>query len=330
MAHVSVVSVFYNRSKWVKETAESLQNQTYDDYEILLVDDGSTDDTLEQLKQFEDHRTRVITAPNQGFVNAINNAIDQASGDYIAIHGSGDTALPDRLRLQSQLLDTRPDVGVVGCHSEIVTLQSSRPPFVTGSSFDGDAREHLLKHNPFHHGEVMFRRDLFYKVGKYRPFFVCAQDRDLWCRLSYHTKFVVLDDVLYRKYAKMPGSVSADPHRLLLQRYLSDFAVFCHSECLDGRTDPLDRYGLQGALTKPPSRELSKSLFLIGSRFAADGDLDNARTFYRHAYQESGYLPARVLLFVSQSLPQLLLWASTTYRRLLRLTQKRTAADSKP
>ncbi len=321
MTRVSVVSVFYNRAGMVEETVSSLQQQDMEDYEILLVDDGSTDDTLVRLQAFEDDRTRIISAPNQGFVVALNAAIEQANGQYIAIHGSGDLSFQERLSRQSRVLDERPEVGVVGCRSEVVTLQSTRPPHIVKDAFDGDARELILTWNPFHHGEVMFRKDLFEQVGGYRPYFVCGQDRDLWCRMSNRTRFVVLEDILYRKYVKVPGSVAADPHRLMLQRHLSDFALYCHRERLAGRPDPLDYFGEQGGLFRPPSQELAKDMCTLGSRCAADGDMDNALLFYRRAQQENGYLPARILTFVATVMPQVLLGAGKTWRRLARTLQ---------
>lgn len=322
MSRVTVVSVFYNRAGLVDESVRSLQDQTLDDYDILLVDDGSTDDTLDRLRAFEDHRTQIIAGANQGLVGALNDAIAQSRGQYIAIHGSGDLSFPERLARQAEVLDQRPDVGVVGCRSEIVTLQSSRPPHVDKAAFDGEARELILDWNPFHHGEVMFRKDLFFKVGGYRPFFVCGQDRDLWCRMSQHCRFVVLEDVLYRKFNKVPGSVAGDPHRLMLQRYLSDFALYCHRERLAGRPDPLEHYGEQGALFRPPSRRLAREMCVIGSRCAADSDLDTARLFYRRAAQEDGYLPARVLLGLANAMPSGLLVAGDIWRRVLRLVQR--------
>lgn len=286
------------------------------------MDDGSTDNTLERLQAFEDHRTRVISGPNQGLVGALNSAIAQASGQYIAIHGSGDVSLPQRLERQAEALDSRPDVGVVGCRSEIVTLQSSRPPHIAKQAYDGSAHELILDWNPFHHGEVMFRKDLFDSLGGYRPFFVCGQDRDMWCRMSHHCRFLVLGDVLYRKFTKVPGSVAADPHRLMLQRYLSDFAVYCHRERLAGRPDPLEYYGEQGGLFRPPSRRLAREMCVIGSRFAVDGNLDTARMFYRRARQENGYFPARLLYFLAGTMPGVLLAMGGAWRKLARVFQK--------
>lgn len=322
MTRVTVVSVFYNRAGLVEESVRSLQDQVLDDCEILLVDDGSTDNTLDRLRAFEDRRTRVITGPNQGLVGALNGAIAQAQGRYIAIHGSGDVSFPERLKRQADVLDQRPDVGVVGCRSEIVTLQSSREPHIDKEAYDGDATTLILEWNPFHHGEVMFRKEVFDQVGGYRPFFVCGQDRDLWCRMSHHCRFLVLDDILYRKFAKVPGSVAADPDRLMIQRYLSDFALYCHRERLAGRPDPLEHHGEQGALFRPPSRTLAKEMCLIGSRCAADGDLEAARAFYLRARQEGGYLPARLLSFLADSMPGLLLGISDTGRKLTRVFQK--------
>ncbi len=322
MVRVSVISVFYNRADMVDESVASLKQQSMDDYEILLVDDGSTDSTLERLKAHEDGTTRVIAGPNRGLVGALNHAISEARGAYIAIHGSGDLSLPARLERQSEVLDHRPDVGVVGCRSEVVTLQSTRPPHLVKRPFDGDASQVILDWNPFHHGEVMFRKSVFEEVGGYRPFFVCAQDRDLWCRMSQHCRFVVLEDVLYRKFAKVPGSVAADPTRLMLQRHLSDFALYCHRERLAGRPDPLVQFGEQGALFRPPSRELAKDMCVIGSRYAADGNLEAARICFRRARDENGYLPARLLLAAATLTPGILLGAGELWRKLLRMFQK--------
>ncbi|MGM0569518.1 glycosyltransferase [Marinobacter sp.] len=322
MVRVSVVSVFYNRAGMVDESVASLKQQSLDDYEILLVDDGSTDNTLERLRAHEDAATRVIAGPNRGLVGALNKAIAEARGAYIAIHGSGDLSLPQRLARQAEILDQRPEVGVVGCRSEVVTLQSTRPPHLVKQAFDGDARETIIDWNPFHHGEVMFRKTVFDQVGGYRPFFVCAQDRDLWCRMSHHCHFLVLEDVLYRKFAKVPGSVAADPGRLMLQRHLSDFALYCHRERLAGRPDPLEQFGEQGALFRPPSRDLAKDMCVIGSRYAADGNLEAARTCFRRARDENGYLPARLLLAAATLTPGILLGAGDLWRKLLRLVQK--------
>lgn len=326
MIRVSVISVFYNRAAMVDETVRSLQQQTLDDIEILLVDDGSSDETLAALRRWEDSRTRILTGPNKGLVACLNQAIAEARGAYIAIHGSGDVALPQRLETQAGLLDEKPDVGVVGCLSEVITVQSSRPSHLVSQPFEGDASQRILDWNPFHHGEVMFRKALFEQVGGYRPFFVCGQDRDLWCRMSTHARFAVVDRVLYRKFAKVPGSVAADPHRLLLQRYLSDFAVFCHRERLAGRPDPLERYGDQGPLLKPPSRTLSRSLLVIGARYVAAGQMEHARLFCLRSEQESGYLPARVLRFVVERAPGLILRVAGGYRRLARVGQRLGAA----
>ena len=140
--------------------------------------------------------------------------------------------------------------------------------------------------------------------------------------MSHHCRFLVLEDVLYRKYNKVPGSVAADPDRLMLQRYLSDFALYCHRERLAGRPDPLERHGAQGALFRPPSRQLAREMCVLGSRCAADGDLEAARMFYRRARQENGYLPARMLDYVAGSMPGVLLGAGDLWRRALRLFQK--------
>src|SRR5690606_37482101 len=155
--------------------------------------------------------------------------------DYIAIHGSGDLSLPNRFRRQSAVLDQRPEVGVVGCYSLCVYSNGEMPSYREGKSFSGDACRYMLSGNLFHQGEVMMRRACYEQVGGYRDFFKFAQDRDLFCRMSQVTHFHVVEEVLYTKYVGVPGSVSGTPEKVILQRFLSDFACFCHRERLAGK-----------------------------------------------------------------------------------------------
>lgn len=256
-----IISVFYNRAHMVDESVASIVSQLEPDMHLLLVDDGSTDDTLRRLQVWQSNYVSVISHDNMGFVHAIKAGIEAVPSDYIAIHGSGDLSLSGRFRKQADYLDQHPAVGVVGCHSHCIYSSNEMPPYIEAKKFTGDASRHLLTSNLFHQGEVMMRRDCYEQVGGYRTFFRFAQDRDLFCRMSQITQFHVLEEVLYQRYLAVPGSVSGTARKLLMQRYLSDFACYCHQQRLAGKADPLTRHGAQAALFWTPSQRTQKDLF---------------------------------------------------------------------
>ena len=111
MTRVSIVSAWYNRADHVATSIGSLLAQTHDDLEIIVCDDGSTDATLAELRKFDDPRLIVQTQANAGFVTTMNRMIASATGDYIAVHGSGDESLPERIARQAAVLDEHPEIG---------------------------------------------------------------------------------------------------------------------------------------------------------------------------------------------------------------------------
>ncbi|MDZ7835005.1 MAG: glycosyltransferase family 2 protein [Alkalibacterium sp.] len=113
---VSIVTVYYNRENQVKESIESLLNQTYQNIEIIAVDDGSTDNTYKLLSSYKDSRLKVIRHTNSGFVKSIRKAIEHSNGDIIAVHGSGDISFLNRIEKQVSVLKNNSRIGVVSCY----------------------------------------------------------------------------------------------------------------------------------------------------------------------------------------------------------------------
>lgn len=258
---VLIVSVYYNRENLVDESVNSVVSQLEPGMHLMLVDDGSSDGTLARLNAFAADNVTVLSHANMGFVHSVRAGIDAMPSTYIAIHGSGDLSLPGRLRKQADYMDQHPQVGVMGCHSKCVYSGNEMPPYLERKHFSGDASQRMLASNLFHHGEVMMRRDCYEKVGGYRTFFKFAQDRDLFCRLSRVTHFHVLEEVLYTRYIGVPGSVSGTANKVIEQRFLSDFACYCHAQRLAGKSDLLDEYGVRGALFWAPSKRVQKEVF---------------------------------------------------------------------
>lgn len=267
---ISVVSAYYNREAFVTGSIRSLLDQTYQNIEVIVVDDGSTDSTLTELRKITDTRLKVISRSNRGFTASVNEAIRSSRGDYVAIHGSGDLSLPNRLAEQVAVLDMRPEVGVVGCWVENDEDDGSGTRLF--KSPDGlPFSETLAKFNLFTHGEVMFRRTLYDRVGGYREFFRFSQDFDLWLRMSRHTDYCIVPKVLYRRL-KLADGVSTSAEKLILQAYLHDFALQCARDVDPDGRDTLDRYGHLAGFMRQRTAGFARKLAWLGAKWMVRGD----------------------------------------------------------
>jgi glycosyltransferase involved in cell wall biosynthesis len=182
---VSVVGAYYNREAWVAESIRSVLDQSFEDFEFVVVDDGSTDGTAFELSKFDDERLRVIRQSNTGFRLAISRAISESSGEIICIHAAGEIFLPDLLLRQVEIFDSCPEVG---CVSVQFRERDGNDEF--GILFtDHDFRQIatlLLRMNAVCNGGATMRRSVFESVGGDRKV-VCAvssvrtvrSDRDL-------------------------------------------------------------------------------------------------------------------------------------------------------
>lgn len=303
---VLVVSVFYNRAELVADSVRSVVNQLEPAMHLILVDDGSTDDTYSELLKWKDDNVTVVSHKNQGFVNSIIQAIDTIQSEYVAIHGSGDVSLAGRFQWQKNLLDDNPGTGIVGCYLySKVKGATGRGKLVTAKIWKPES-EMMLKTNPFAHGEVMFRRSVYEKVGGYRPFFRYAQDRDLWCRFSHHCKFEMIEQPLYERFAYLPGSVSGDRTKAKEQRYLSAFAVYCHWCRLNRGYDPLERDGERAFRDFKPNLSLAYDFFRQSVRSLGAGDY-SSYAFYQKASKEISYFFSSFYLVLNLS-PRVSAW----------------------
>lgn len=260
MPKISVITGFYNRAALLERTISSILTQTYDDIELIVFDDASTDDTVDRLRDLEtrlkDSRLRVVVnAENRGFVPSLVDAIEASSGEYIAIQGSGDASLPRRLELQAQILDTQPEIGVVGgwyynIQENLGTERLRRP------SANGMGYEEFFKGNVFSHGEVMFRRDVYDLAGGYRVEFKNAQDYDLWLRMSRFTQFATVPEPIYDRYVQFDG-VSYVPRKIVNQSCYSVAARRLSAMSATDEKSALQRIGEEGPQVVVDSSDLA-------------------------------------------------------------------------
>lgn len=285
---VSVVTAFYNRAQYVRESVGSLLEQTFRDMEVVVVDDGSSDGTPDELEKLRDPRLKVIVQANAGFVAAMNRGICESRGRYVAVHGSGDISLPGRFEAQAAYLDAHPEIGVVGCSVRVG--QRVVGPWKKAIE-RGPLLPVALDRNPFSHGEVMFRRSLFDQVGGYRPAFRFAQDRDLWLRMGRHCEYAILPEPYYeRRY--LANAVSRNPDQVIMQKKLAQFAVQNARSIDPNGRDLLDRFGPAAFFMTEPTRKLSNFFTRDGLRWLRDGRVAGGVRLLKAGWREDQSLYA--------------------------------------
>lgn len=226
-------------------------SQTYPNLEIIVVDDGSVDGTFEILESVLAGRAILRRQENRGFTLTLKHAIESSQGEFVAIHGAGDLSYPHRIERLAAMLTRHPDIGLVSSWWERENFASAERE-IGRPEPRGRMADQLLASNPFLHGEVMFRREMYDRVGGYREIFTYAQDRDLWLRMSRCTEFGTVPEVLYRCRI-VPGSVSMDASKILMQCYFSALAVQCATTRTPDGRDVVDRHGADALAYRAPS-----------------------------------------------------------------------------
>jgi len=211
----------YNGAAYVHAAVTSILAQTFGDFELIAVDDGSTDGSLDALRALErgDARVRVVSRPNTGIVGALNDALAQARGQYLARMDCDDIALPDRFARQLAYLTENPGCVCVG--SAVVftdpfgsPLETFRPP-INHEAID----KQLIKGfgGAMIHPAVLMRADAVRQVGEYRKEFEFVEDVDLFLRLAEVGRVANLPDVLLH-YRQHLGSTNRQKSDLQLLR----------------------------------------------------------------------------------------------------------------
>lgn len=206
---VSIVLATRDRDHYLPEALESLALQTYPRIEILLVDDGSTDGTLQRLDRFaRDHGGRVLRAGGIGPAAARALAFEEATGELLALQDDDDRSHPERIARQVRHLVAHPRIVLLGTAAEIIdgTGRVVAPYPLPLDSVT--IRRTLARKAPFVHGSVMMRRSAYLEAGGYRRMFPVAEDVDLYLRLAELGELANLPDPLYQ-WRLHPGNTLA-------------------------------------------------------------------------------------------------------------------------
>ncbi len=201
---ISVLMPAYNAKAFIRQSVQSVLAQTFEDFELLVINDGSTDETREILAEIDDSRLRIVDNPrNLGIVSTLNRGLQEARGRYIARADADDFCLPQRFARQKAFLDSHPDTVIVA--SEMTLLEDGNVTFTReGGDTDPMIVEWLLHlGNPVGHTSMMFRAETVAAMGTYlREEFTYAEDFDFSHRMLRHGRISVLPEYLmiYRRH----------------------------------------------------------------------------------------------------------------------------------
>lgn len=196
---LSVIMSVFNGERYLASAIDSILAQSFRDFEFLIVDDGSTDQTAQILEDFaaKDARIRVIRhAKNKGLTPALNGMIAAAKGEYLARMDGDDISLPDRFARQIAWLDAHPECGVLGTSYWVIDPEGRRRLACYYENDHDFLTWYLCFQNPLAHPSVMGRTELFRRVGGYCEKAHYSEDYELWWRLSRITKLGSLPELL--------------------------------------------------------------------------------------------------------------------------------------
>ena len=185
---VTVAMPVYNCEKYVAKAVESILTQTFEDFEFLIVDDGSTDSSRVILEQYSvrDPRIKLVSRPNTGLLVALNEMVGRARGEYVARMDADDIALPGRFERQVQYLDEHPECVLLG--SRVIIIDPDGDPLKEmGDALTHDEIDDIFMSTGgqiVYHPSVMYRRQVVLDLGSYRPEFDLTEDLDLFLRLA--------------------------------------------------------------------------------------------------------------------------------------------------
>ncbi|MDD3012244.1 MAG: glycosyltransferase [Candidatus Gastranaerophilales bacterium] len=226
---VTVLMPVYNSEKYLREAIKSILNQTFYDFEFLIINDGSTDKSVDIIESFNDPRIRLVhNKKNLGLIASLNKGLDLCKGEYIARMDADDISLPTRLEKQVEFLDSNSDTVI--CSSLIKTFGDVNPSVFRYPENHESIKSTLLFKNSIAHPAVMMKKSAI-KGLYFDPEYKHAEDYELWVRASKYLKLYNMQEVLllYRMHAEQVSqhhleAQSASSRKIMLSQ-LEDLGV---------------------------------------------------------------------------------------------------------
>ncbi|AFY92666.1 glycosyltransferase family 2 protein [Chamaesiphon minutus] len=314
MPQVTVIVPAYNAMTYLPETVNSALAQSFTDFELLIINDGSTDRLSTWAATLSDPRVRLISQANQGLPGARNTGIREAQGQYIAFLDADDLWAPTKLERQVQCLQANSTIGVVYTWTLLVDEVGQPTGRIFASQAEGNVWQQLLETDVISNGSsAMVRRECFEKVGNFDRTLTSAEDLDMWLRLAAHYPFAVVKEplTLYRQYA---SSMSKNRQRMFQNLRMAIEKAF--------QTAPMENLHLRSRAYA--SITLNQAWWSVG-----EGDCQTAKVWQQQArlhYPKIQYSQKYLRLQIAVLLTQLFglhgydglrHWTRSVYRMVL-------------
>jgi glycosyltransferase involved in cell wall biosynthesis len=229
----------YNCAKYLREAVESILNQTFHEFEFIIVNDGSIDESLEILKEYanKDSRIKIVNQPNSGIVVALNRGVTEASGEWIFRLDADDVAMPERLSKQLNFVQDNDGVVLVGSGC----IEVDKNGIAIKKHIYPQGHNDLIRHLEngkafFPHSSAFFNKECIMKLGGYNRKFTGAEDLDMWLRIGETAPIACLQipAVKLRKHPQMISNINQGR----LQQVVGLCARICHFRRKAGLSDP--------------------------------------------------------------------------------------------
>jgi glycosyltransferase involved in cell wall biosynthesis len=210
MPQVSVLMAVYNGLPYLSQAIDSILAQTMPDFEFIIINDASSDDTQKVIEDYSDPRICLVNlVKNGGQTAALNHGLRLATAPFIARQDSDDRSKPERLEKQLAFLEAYPDYWLVGTAADLIDDRNRILYVSEHPTTDESIRQTFAAHdNPFYHGSVMFRREVLDRIGYYREGFRNSQDYDYWLRIAEQGKVANLPAPSLYQYRLHEGQMT--------------------------------------------------------------------------------------------------------------------------
>lgn len=233
MAFFSIVISLYNKADYIQNTLKSVLNQTFTDYEVIIINDGSTDNSVTKVLEFNDSRIQLYNQKNQGASIARNLGIEKAKYDYIAFLDADDLWKADHLETLNTLIQNFPNVGIFASRYELVFKNGKNyiPKFKgLSADFEGiipDYFETSLPYPVATSSSIVIPKYVFKKTGNFKPGISSGQDVDMWIRIALKYPVAISNNITASYLHYIENSLSKTP---ILEKKLKDFNDYKEQE----------------------------------------------------------------------------------------------------
>ncbi len=215
---VSVILPAYNSARFIRPAIESILAQTFTDFEFIIIDDYSKDNTWELIEEYARRDSRIVPLRNErnlNLANSLNKGIAAARGKYVVRMDHDDISMPPRIEKQVEFLEANPDVGILGSSIEIIDEQGEAIGLRKYNVTDESIRKNIFLYSPFCHPATVIRKDVLDKVGNYDHDLNPAEDYELYFRIGMCAKFANLEEILLRyRVVKGTSMTTGDTRKL--------------------------------------------------------------------------------------------------------------------